>query len=329
MNKRNLTIKDASIAFVVAFIVSQLMIIFGQLILSAILSFFSFTSYEIEHFFEKPVGYLIIACFQFISFVGVFIYYHKKTNILKECFKQKNSSVTSILFILTGIASMFLLNNFINYYTTFLNLIDIPSSAISYNINSKTSYFISIISLCIFPAIGEELIFRGIVVNSLKTKSKTLAIVLSSIMFSIFHFNLAQLPYPFLFGLVLAIAYLYTNNITVPITMHFFNNFINISIQYFKKSSPFIVSANSLICSILLVLLWIILITTLFVVFNKKEKQEEAIDILDATDNNKQNTKEVKSGSFIQNYKQIFKSEKFWFYFPLLLMLTIYIIINI
>ena len=117
MEKRKLTLKDASVAFIIAFIASQLMIIFGRLILSAILSLFDFSSNKVANFFETPFGYLIVALFQFVAFIGVFIYYHKKTTVAKECVRSKLNPTITVLFILAGVATMFLLNYFVNYYS--------------------------------------------------------------------------------------------------------------------------------------------------------------------------------------------------------------------
>lgn len=334
MKKRNLTLKDASISFLIAFIASQLMIIFGELILSAILSLFDFSSYEIAHFFEKPIGYLIIALFQFIAFVGVFIFYSKKTTIAENCLKEKPKTLASILFVLAGLATMFLLNYFINYYTLFLNLIDKPTAVISYALDNKSSYFISIISLCLFPAIGEELIFRGIICNTLKTKNNALAICLSSVMFALFHFNLSQLFYPLFFGIILSVAYIYTKNLIVPILIHFVNNFVNITIQYFSESSSFLIGTNNFIGMLILAILWIVLVGILFIALNKKEKQEEtnSVENQEQEEQNNKQKAQIKNNttkSYIANYKAIFKSEKFLFYFPLIFMICIYIIITL
>jgi len=328
MEKRNLTLKDSTIAFIMAFACSQLMIIFGQLILSVVLSIFDYSAYKIAHFFDTPLGYLIVASFQFIAFVGVFVYYHKKTNVTKECLKEKLSVVPTILFIFAGLATMFLLNHFINYCTLFLNLLNKPTATISYGLDSISSYLISIISLCVFPAIGEELIFRGLIFNSLKTKSKTLAICLSSVMFALFHFNLSQLFYPILFGLVLSIAYLYTKNLFVPILIHFFNNFVNITLQYIGKATTFNVGLSSFFIMLICVILWIALVALLFIFLTKKElKYPEEVNVEIVKEEKK--SKKTSHGSYLSQYKAIFKTEKFWFYFPLLFMVLLYIIINI
>ena len=76
------------------------------------------------------------------------------------------------------------------------------------------------------PAIGEELVFRGVIQKSLEnwTKRPHLAILLSGAIFSLIHLQFAGfLPRMFL-GILLGYAYYFTGTILVPMFLHFMFN---------------------------------------------------------------------------------------------------------
>lgn len=60
--------------------------------------------------------------------------------------------------------------------------------------------------VCILGPVAEELLFRGVVLRTLATFGKKLAIFVSALLFGLFHGNLLQTPYAFVLGLVLGYA---------------------------------------------------------------------------------------------------------------------------
>lgn len=78
------------------------------------------------------------------------------------------------------------------------------------------------INVIIIGPIVEELVCRGIIFNRLKVKwGITKALILSSLIFSIVHFDFGG---AFVFGLIMALLYLKTNSLIVPIVCHCLNN---------------------------------------------------------------------------------------------------------
>lgn len=73
--------------------------------------------------------------------------------------------------------------------------------------------------------ISEELIFRGVVLRSLRPYGKRFAVLGSAFLFGLFHGNLLQTPYAFLVGLVLGyVAAEYS--IGWSMALHIFNNLV-------------------------------------------------------------------------------------------------------
>lgn len=318
MKKRTLNLKDSSIALLLAFVTSQLLIILGEYIISAILSICDYNKTQIVDFFSSPVGYLCTSIFQLTAFVGVFLYYCKKTTLKSESFSNKLNIKQTLIFILIGIVTSFALTQFINYYCLTLNLFNKPTAIFSYELDSISSYLISLVSLAIIPAIGEELIFRGVIFNGLKQKGTLFAVIVSSLFFTLFHFNLSQLFYPFLFGLVLGFIYGRTKNIIVPILIHFTNNALNITIQYIFGSSIFKPSILNLIFMIVGTIIYIGIIAYLFFSNYKQEKTEK-----ESLEKDNETNQQKKSLTF----KNLFTHDNIVFLLPIVFMIFIYIII--
>ena len=73
----------------------------------------------------------------------------------------------------------------------------------------------------------EEIVFRGIVFRSLRRVSPPwVAILVSSVLFGLYHMNTVQIVYATLMGLVAGIIYEKSNNLLFPILVHVANNLV-------------------------------------------------------------------------------------------------------
>ncbi len=86
----------------------------------------------------------------------------------------------------------------------------------------------------IIPGIGEELIFRGIIQKNIAriTNNPVIAIWITAIIFSAFHFQFQGFIPRMLLGALLGYLFYWTNNLWVPIIAHAFNNGIQVIMQY-------------------------------------------------------------------------------------------------
>ena len=78
------------------------------------------------------------------------------------------------------------------------------------------------------PALAEEFFFRFLLLRLFLPYGKTTAIWLSSILFALFHMNLAQIPYAFAAGLFLGTVALSAGSIWIPILFHLVNNSLSL-----------------------------------------------------------------------------------------------------
>ena len=85
--------------------------------------------------------------------------------------------------------------------------------------------FAPLISTVVISPIAEELIFRGVLLNRLKIYVPTIfAVLISALLFGSLH-NFGSITSAVVFAICMAIMYLKTENICVPILAHFLNNF--------------------------------------------------------------------------------------------------------
>jgi membrane protease YdiL (CAAX protease family) len=119
-----------------------------------------------------------------------------------------------------------------------LTLNEIELVAIDFNIYKV---LISIV-LFVFVALNEEIFVRGYVLNNfLQSMNKYIALILSSLIFSLLHFfnpnfDLISFINIFLAGILLGVSYIYTKNLWFPIALHFSWNFFQGTVFGFKVS---------------------------------------------------------------------------------------------
>lgn len=91
---------------------------------------------------------------------------------------------------------------------------------------TSVSPWVRILLMVICAPIFEELIFRKMLVSRTLKYGQGVAVMLSGLMFGLFHGNLNQFAYAFCLGLFFAFIYVKTGNIKITIGLHMFINFM-------------------------------------------------------------------------------------------------------
>ncbi len=130
--------------------------------------------------------------------------------------------------------------NFPNLNTYAKNLEDLYNEqvlALS-NLKSWPEFIMAIFIMAFFPALFEELFFRGAVQNLLQKwwKKPLAAIIVTSLIFSLIHFSIYLFLSRAVLGFALGYMFYQTKNIWVNIVAHFLNNAIAVS-QLFYLST--------------------------------------------------------------------------------------------
>ncbi|MBO3699357.1 CPBP family intramembrane glutamic endopeptidase [Roseivirga sp. E12] len=100
--------------------------------------------------------------------------------------------------------------------------------------NNFTQFLFGFLVIAILPGIGEELLFRGVLQNSLHklTKNAHVAIWVSAFIFAAIHLQFYGLVPRMLLGAVFGYLYVWSGNIWYPIISHIANNGIAVIMSY-------------------------------------------------------------------------------------------------
>ncbi len=108
--------------------------------------------------------------------------------------------------------------------------VNIPQTTIP--LNNFGQFLLFTLTLALLPAIFEELFFRGLLLNSLNSHGKTIKIITVSLCFALYHCNLGQFIYQFIYSIAFCLLALYSKSTLPCIIAHFINNFVIILCEY-------------------------------------------------------------------------------------------------
>jgi uncharacterized protein len=96
----------------------------------------------------------------------------------------------------------------------------------------------NLVVVALLPGIGEELLFRGVVQQQLQRRLQQpwMAILLTAIIFSAIHLQFEGFLPRMLLGVLLGWMYWRTGNFWVPAIAHFFNNALQVVVQYLYRN---------------------------------------------------------------------------------------------
>lgn len=90
--------------------------------------------------------------------------------------------------------------------------------------DSVAGALLYVLYLCLLGPFLEEVLFRGIILHALKPYGRVAAIVVSTLLFAVFHSNPVQIPVALFVGVLLAFLTLETKSIWPAVGAHVFNN---------------------------------------------------------------------------------------------------------
>lgn len=152
----------------------------------------------------------------YIALIVAIIFIPLLINDYKKYKKQTNTKINYFYLIILGII-LSLIYNVFAYYLNFV----LKTSLF----DNSNNIAITLLSTGILGPIIEELMFRGIIYNELKSKySNMKSILITTIFFAIIHINIIQILYALIIGFILIFVYEKYNNIKAPIILHMASN---------------------------------------------------------------------------------------------------------
>ncbi len=146
---------------------------------------------------------------------------------------------TYITAIFGGMALSAFANVTATYLMNLLTSIGVPNPDLPDNIEpTLTSLILNIVATAIFPALLEEMVFRGYVLGALRPHGEKLAVIVSAVLFGLIHGNILQVPFAAILGVVLGWLVVQTDSIWPAVVLHGVNNLFSVVMQWLERKFP-------------------------------------------------------------------------------------------
>jgi membrane protease YdiL (CAAX protease family) len=134
------------------------------------------------------------------------------------------------------------------------------------------------VMVAVMPAIGEELLFRGVLQKGFEQafKNKWMAIFISGTIFGIIHFEFYNFFALCFMGFVLGYIYAITKNIYITMLLHFINNGTAIVSMYLYKKNMISMNPEDIVPMYVMLIAGVVLVISLVGLWKYSEQKEIA-----------------------------------------------------
>lgn len=177
---------------------------------------------------------IIVAAALIIISVVEFLFFRSDAPVQsKLVYKQP---VWILLLILLGAAASHGLNLLVSLFN--INGIFGSYEAVQAEIFAPGAVWVIVRAVILAP-IAEELVFRGLTFRRMREYTGFWpAALVSAALFGLYHMNLGQGIYAFIFGILLAAVYDRFQNLLAPVLIHFAANALSVILQYTNAQYP-------------------------------------------------------------------------------------------
>lgn len=175
-----------------------------------------------------------------LSLTGIWFFYSKAKNISYNAIKIKTKTNPwfIVICVVLGVSLCLLTDKFITMFAVGLQQIGLKiNTSLSIPLDCFGNYVLALFVIALLPALTEELIYRGIILNGLRSFGKWPAILMSSLAFCLMHLNVGQFPFTFLLGIVLGYVMFETSCLWLCMILHFVNNATVLTGMYIAQGS--------------------------------------------------------------------------------------------
>ncbi|SHK07837.1 hypothetical protein SAMN02745248_01717 [Hathewaya proteolytica DSM 3090] len=170
------------------------------------------------------------------AIIYILIHKNKSNYSIKESLKLKKTGFNNLAFSFLAFLCLEPIAMFLNTISTYF----IPNNVGDFvsTLSSNGSVAMLFFTIAIVPAIGEELVFRGIIADGYKTRTLTTIALINGLLFGIFHMNPCQFLYAFVLGVVFTYVVEYTGSIFCSMLIHFLFNGFSCTMAIIAMSNP-------------------------------------------------------------------------------------------
>lgn len=191
--------------------------------------------------YYKPIRWFVA----FGSTLFILLYGYKKTHHpIHDVFPIKRFNPAFLIaIVLFFVGIQFYLDLFNSFINTLLPAPGWFWEMFGKTVDPKGNFWLTVLRVAIIAPIVEEMIFRGIIMHGfMQNYSGVKAVVVSALLFALFHLNPWQFPATFVLGLFLGWLMLTTHSLPLCILGHSINNLlVLVTITFWSqiRSLPF------------------------------------------------------------------------------------------
>ncbi len=219
---------------------------------------------------NNPENIGLIKYMQFIQHIGIFIVPPLVAAFVfsenPKSYLRADTKSSFVLYFLAGLIIVFAIP-LINYTGAINAKLSLPESLsgleakikameeaakkmtdIFLDVKTPGGLAVNIILIALLPAIGEEFLFRGVLLKIFKewTRNEHAAVLISAFLFSAVHFQFYGFLPRFLLGVLFGYLFVLSKNIWIPVTMHFINNGLAVVLYYFMHDTDLYAEAEKI-----------------------------------------------------------------------------------
>ena len=207
---------------------------------------------------------------------------------------------------------------------------------------SKVSFLWSVLFVSIIPGICEEIVFRGTMLRVYGKLGKKKAIIMSAVLFAMFHFALVNFVGPLVLGLVFGAMVYKTNSLYSSIVGHSLNHFLALVLNYFLMENMDTINSmeaggvevgagNALISFAFLALVVVMLIRIVRVLLGKLTPHRDALEeeMQESVNHNSYGKGEAYSSAYVKSLPGRMERDGVSQYLPLMIVSVMFVVFNL
>ncbi|WBW97873.1 CPBP family intramembrane glutamic endopeptidase [Oceanirhabdus sp. W0125-5] len=249
--------------------------------------------------------FILIPCILFMLANKMDIKKTLKLNPLKLSDVFRLIALTLVILPITGVISNIASKIFGSPITDFMN-----------DIVTQFSFPYLFFVIAITPAICEEVIMRGVVLDGYRKFGFKKAIILNGVLFGMLHMNFHQFFYTAFLGIIFATVVWYTKSIFASIIMHLVNNGLSVALSFFlkadqetlKQAEQFSSSSINIVVSVV-VLMGSVYLTYYFLSAIKKNNMDKLEENYNVNEDTQLNDDIINMDEDSINYKPHYTSD--------------------
>ncbi len=152
--------------------------------------------------------------------------------IKSTTYNKKLDYRTALLAIAISAICIVGFSSLTNVFVYSLEKLGYTSSLGSISIPNFGYYVLYVFLMCVVPALFEETLFRGTILNGMREKGKVYAVMMSALIFMLMHGGPDQTIHQFILGVILGFVLVYSGSIWATVLIHFLNNFYSVTAIY-------------------------------------------------------------------------------------------------